>query len=367
MVEPQNRRSQSLSTGWLEMLALVFRALLWPLKTASNFLLPSGSYDGLSSIVAGKASRHFTDDLKSLCSPGDCEDVDIAFSKIGFAALRQEAAANHSLLFIYIYNPVHREARRFSRRLAGPEMLTFLCQDHIEAIGSSVQTSQGSTLCYQLGATSFPLLAILQPGSASSDGMKLLFRAEGRSLLMMPATQLMSLLTATYKQHSTQLIALETRRLEREQANELRRQQDEEYQQALVADQERERQKQEMKNIEEVRMREEEEKKRRETEQEEERLSTAKLLLRSEPVSGGARIRFVLPSGRKLDRRFFESDTVGALKAFLILHFSENNVGIKNIALSTNFPKKQYDDKDQTLVESGLSPQAVLMVQDLDA
>eukprot|EP00526_Cylindrotheca_closterium_P028649 CAMPEP_0113620502 /NCGR_PEP_ID=MMETSP0017_2-20120614/10451_1 /TAXON_ID=2856 /ORGANISM="Cylindrotheca closterium" /LENGTH=349 /DNA_ID=CAMNT_0000530175 /DNA_START=71 /DNA_END=1120 /DNA_ORIENTATION=+ /assembly_acc=CAM_ASM_000147 len=349
------------------MLALLFRALLWPFKTASNFLLPSGSYDGLSSIAAEKASRHFIDDLKSLCSPGEREVVDIAFSRTGFAALRQEAAANNSLVFIYIYNPVQREARKFSRRLVGPEMLTFVSQDHIEAIGSSVQTSQGSSLSYQLGATSFPLLAILQPGRGSSDAMKLLFRAEGRSLLMMPPAQLLSLLTATYKQHSTQLIALEARRLEREQANELRRQQDEEYQQALVADQERERQKQEMKNIEEVRIREEEEKKRKETEQEEERLNKAKLLLRSEPASGGTRIRFVLPSGRKLDRRFLESDTVGALKAFLILHFSENDVDIKNIALSTNFPKKRYDDEDQTLVESGLSPQAVLMVQDLDA
>ncbi|KAL3926904.1 MAG: hypothetical protein SGBAC_013291, partial [Bacillariaceae sp.] len=332
-----------------------------------NFLLPPGSYDGLSSIAAERASRHFIDDLKLLCSPVEREIVNVAFSKIGFAALRQDAATNSALVFIYIYNPVHREARKFTRRMAGPEMLEFLSQDHIEAIGSSVQTSQGSSLSYQLGATSFPLLALLLPGRGGSDEMKLLFRAEGRSLLVMPPAQLLSLLTATYKQHSTQLIALEARRLEREQANELRRQQDEEYSQALVADQERERQKQETKNIEQVRMREEEEKKRRETEQQEERVSKAKLLLRSEPTSGGARIRFVLPSGRKLDRRFLESDTVGALKAFLILHFTENDVDIKNIALSTNFPKKRYDDEDQTLLESGLSPQAVLMIQDLDA
>ena len=246
-------------------------------------------------------------------------------------------------------------------------MLTFLSQDHIKAIGSSIQTSQGSSLSYQLGATSLPLLAVLQPGRGSSDGMKLQFRAEGQSLLKMPPAQLLSHLTATYHQHSTQLIALETRRLEMEQANELRRQQDEEYQKALLTDQERERQKQEMKNIEEVRMREEEEKKRKESEQEEERLNRARLLFRNEPTSGGARIRFVLPSGRKIDRRFEQSETVGSLKAFLIVHFYENNVDIKNIALSTNFPKKRYDDENENLVACGLSPQAVLMVQDLDA
>jgi hypothetical protein len=63
---------------------------------------------------------------------------------------------------------------------------------------------------------------------------------------------------------------------------------------------------------------------------------------------------------------------VGALKAFLILHFAETATPdqdhvIKNISLSTNFPKKTYDDDSKTLQESDLCPQAVLMCQDLDA
>ena len=96
-------------------------------------------------------------------------------------------------------------------------------------------------------------------------------------------------------------------------------------------------------------------------------MDKAKALLNPEPTSGGTRVRFVLPSGRKLDRRFGNDETIGALKAFLILHFAEENPEVKNIALSSNFPKKTHSDDTKSLHESDLSPQAVLMVQDIDA
>jgi hypothetical protein len=41
-----------------------------------------------------------------------------------------------------------------------------------------------------------------------------------------------------------------------------------------------------------------------------------------------------------------------------------------NIGLSTSFPKKTFNDKSDeslSLQDAGLTPQAVLMVQDLDA
>ena len=135
----------------------------------------------------------------------------------------------------------------------------------------------------------------------------------------------------------------------------------------MRADQERERQRQEEREREEQRVREEEEREQAKQKAEEERLANAKALLRPAPAAGGTRIRFQLPNGKKLDRRFENDETVGALKAFLILHFAEEQPEIKNIALSTNFPKKTHDDDAKTLQESDLCPQSVLMVQDLDA
>jgi hypothetical protein len=79
---------------------------------------------------------------------------------------------------------------------------------------------------------------------------------------------------------------------------------------------------------------------------------------------------YQVQSGQKLDRRFGDDETLGELKAFLVLHFAEkgnNNSETRNIALSTSFPKKTHEEDDQTLQESNVSPQPVLMVQDLDA
>jgi FAS-associated factor 2 len=53
----------------------------------------------------------------------------------------------------------------------------------------------------------------------------------------------------------------------------------------------------------------------------------------------------------------------------LVLHFEEARVEMKNFGISTNFPKRSFGEEEDglTLVEAGLSPQAVVMVQDLDA
>jgi FAS-associated factor 2 len=82
------------------------------------------------------------------------------------------------------------------------------------------------------------------------------------------------------------------------------------------------------------------------------------------------RLRFTLPNGKKLDRRFYSTlATVGTLRAYLIVHFHECNIEMKNFGLSTNFPRRVYseDDDGLTLIDAGLSPQAVIMVQDLDS
>jgi hypothetical protein len=56
------------------------------------------------------------------------------------------------------------------------------------------------------------------------------------------------------------------------------------------------------------------------------------------------------------------------LFAYLHVHFHDRNVPMGRIGLSTSFPKQSLDEDDpRTLVEAQVAPQAVLMVQDLDA
>jgi hypothetical protein len=391
------RGSASLFQTWIDLISFVVRALLWPLRRVSDLLLPPGEFDGLSPAVTEKATQQFVNYLKALTTnPTQLVGIQVGFATTGFAALKQEATATNSILFVYLHSPLHRQADSVCRRLLlSPTMLEFLAQDNIRALGSSIHTSQGASLASQLSAASFPLVALLQPTGRAAGGnstgasgnaatnnsnndrpVKLIFKAEGPALTQMSSSQLLKLLVGTYQRHQVTIQEQEARRLEREQEAELRRQQDEEYQEGLRADQERERRRQEEQDEKDRAVREEEERERKKVQEEQNRLNRARAMIRAEPATGGTRIRFQLPTGQKLERRFENDETIGALKAYLIVHFADMNgdganakqpPAITNIGLSTNFPKRTHDDDDKTLQESDLCPQAVLMVQDLDA
>jgi len=214
-------------------------------------------------------------------------------------------------------------------------------------------------------------------GSVTPGPVKLVFKAEGPALMKLTAMQLTGLVTSTFQKHERTVLEAASKQYEREQETELRRQQDEEYQETLRQDQELEQQRTETR----LEAEQEEERKREEEEQkindEVNRLDRARSLLRDEPpkgTPGTTRIRFRLSNGKQLDRRFGENETIGSLKAFLILHFASEmsnnnnrNDCVKRVALSTNFPTRTHEDDQRTLKECDLYPQAVLMVQDLDA
>jgi FAS-associated factor 2 len=368
---------------WIGVVTLVLRILLWPLRRASQWVFPVGDLDGLSAPVTAKAAQQFVTYLRNLHSGTNAEGISLTepWVTTGFAAVQAQVAQSSSIVLVYLHSPLHRNASKYCQSvLLGNNMSNFLRQPNLICLGVSIHTAQGAQLASMLSASSFPCLALLQPknvGSTSSNSsnaaatMNLVFKAEGPVLLSLRSEQLVNYLNMTLQRHQIVLAEQEARRIQREQESELRRQQDEEYEAALLADQERERQQQEERDQERRRLEEEEAKERAKKQEEENRLGQAKALLRPAPEKGGTRIRFTLPTGAKLDRRFHNDETIKSLKAFLTLHFSEqtdDTQHIKNIGLSTSFPKKTYHElDDQTLEESGLSPQAVLMVQDLDA
>jgi FAS-associated factor 2 len=166
------------------------------------------------------------------------------------------------------------------------------------------------------------------------------------------------------------------RRLQRQEEVHLREEQDREYRQTLEEDQRRQREK-----LEEQERKEEEEKKSKEEEEQAmnekmNRLDNARDVLNrngeGEPDPGDksiatARVRLMLPSGKRVERRFRGNDTIDTMRAFLVLHFDGNGVDIENFQLNSNYPKKALVDGERTLENEGLCPQAVIMVQDLDA
>jgi FAS-associated factor 2 len=206
--------------------------------------------------------------------------------------------------------------------------------------------------------------------------MDLMLRLEGPQLFKIPPSRVITYLNTTITQHSEVLAVEEGRRLQREEDQRLREEQNREYQETLLEDQMRETERQEVVDRERRAKEEKEEAKRLARAKEENRLEDAKATIEmagGEPPAGSegvTRLRFTLPNGKKVDRRFHTADTIGVLRAFLVLHFHEQpGIEIKNFGLSTNFPRKSFGDEDReaTLEEAGLAPQAVVMVQDLDA
>ena len=132
---------------------------------------------------------------------------------------------------------------------------------------------------------------------------------------------------------------------------------------------------QKKREAEEAERREAEEAERREREEREGRLERARAVLEGEgaepPAEGdpaaSARVRLTLPNGKRVDRRFHADAPIAAVRAFLTVHFHEAGVGIDNFTLSSSYPRRAFEDPAVTLREGGLVPQAVLMVQDLDA
>ena len=165
------------------------------------------------------------------------------------------------------------------------------------------------------------------------------------------------------------------RRLQREEEQHLRQEQDREFQEPLLADQMREIERREVEERERQEQQEREDAGRAKQAKEESRLEDARSLLETagEPATGLKEgvtwLRFTLPNGKKMDRRFHSVDTIETLRAFLIVHFHEQSIEMKNFGLSTNFPRKTFKEEDDksNLEEAGLAPQAVVMVQDLDS
>jgi len=328
-------------------------------------------------------SEHYTEPLCPFRS-GGCNQI--------LSDITNRPLNSRPLLLLYLHPPLHPDGTKFMREyLCHAELLQLLNSNNSDSHGSvvcfgaSIHTADGQRMRDMLGVTSFPFMALLSiksSGLSSSNTnnvnstMELMLRLEGPQLLKIPPSQVLTYLNTTITRHAEILAMEESRRLQREEDQRLREEQNREYQETLLEDQMREAERQEAVERERRAQEEEEEAVRLERVKEENRLEDAKAMMKTtggEPPAGSknvARLRFALPNGKKIEQRFHVADTIGVLRAFLILHFHEQqDIEIKNFGLSTNFPRKTFGEEDDkvTLEQSGLAPQSVIMVQDLDA
>jgi FAS-associated factor 2 len=320
----------------------------------------------LSPAVTAKAAQQFVATLKQLPDSTDSSVAD-NWSTMGFAAARQEAVDHQRLLLLYLHSPLHRTATTAAMQLLSPEWgawWTSGASQHVCAVGYSLHTAQGAQLQSSLSVTHLPCLMVLEPtslltagSSSSSNSFHIVFRAQGADQCRAALPHLQSVLT----RHEQVVNEFHMRRLQQLQDRELRRQQDEDFQATLAADRQRERQK-----------KEEEEAQLRAEQEAAAALQAARDMIPPEPTGDekSSTVRFVLSSGTKLNRKFPASSTIANLKAFIRVHCHDNSTEMGTVGLSTNYPRKTFNeesDEKLTLDEAGLVPQAVLMVQDLDA
>jgi len=387
----------------LLVLTILLRIALYPLRRVAALLFPPGEFDGLSVPgISDRAARSFVADFRKAYflpasstgrrgsggfeggvgaesadgGPAECPfEVEGYRSTLG--SIVECPSSQSPLLLVYVHSPLHRDAGKFaSETLCNHSVARYLSEESLlRCFGASVHSADGVYVSNLLGVGSFPYVALLQVkggsgGNLDNVSMELLIKMEGPALLQLRPRQFLAYIETCVTAHRNVLAEAEARRLQREEEARLREEQDREYRETLEADRRREAARRE----EEERVAEEE-RRRAEEELETERAKSNKIedalaAVGEEPPhrpGETARIRLTLPSGRKVDRRFHKVDTVGTVRAFLIIHFHENDIPIENFSLSTSYPKKTYEDDSLSLEDGGLCPQAVLMVQDLDA
>jgi len=381
------------------LIAVLLRIGLTPLQYLIAALFPTRDTDGSSPRAADAAARAFASNFQLTYLPpappvpGGIQDngeaiVASLFSEMGYAKCVAEARRSTKLLLVYLHSPYHRDSTTFCRRvLTHPTVINYLIASNGRLMlwGGSIHTGDGLAVSTMLGVSSYPCVALLSCESTrdassstsnnSSNTMELLLKLEYGSSMSRTysSSEFLTRIGATVEAYQSILDTFTARRVAREQEAHLRREQDDEYLQALEIDRLREegvaREREEVARLEQERVAEEESIGRKKRD----RLEAAQRDLNEEPTNpaGTCRIRFTLPTGAKVDRRFYATDTIRAVESFLLLHF-ENSVKnkIENFGITTNYPKRTFDfvnDAQLTVQEAGLMPQAVIMIQDLDA
>ncbi len=128
-----------------------------------------------------------------------------------------------------------------------------------------------------------------------------------------------------------------------------------------------------MKKIQEEKKKQEELKKQKEAEEkikkEQELKDEKRKTLPPEPEEGNkeaSKIMFRYPhTEQRVERRFMKTDKIGSLYDFVCTLGTEIFEESGEFELITPFPFKIYNNKEKTLVEEGLYPNAVLQIREV--
>ncbi|RQM26085.1 hypothetical protein B5M09_002522 [Aphanomyces astaci] len=303
------------------------------------------------------------------------------FMHVPFREATTLAKTEGKFLLIYLHSEVHQDAAAFCKNsLCTDDVQSFAAaHDNVLFWAGSVLAPEGYSVSLSLGAASFPFLCMVL---STPRGLNIVDKVQGN----VPKTALVTRLGVAVQRNQQHLAAARAQELFRFDSTEaqlLREQQDEEYQQSLEADRRkveeealRQAQEEEQARQLSIRLQEEADAARRAAAERESAIKVKRSRLANGPVTKGkdtAFLRLQLHNGTKLERLFWASDTFHTVRDFVDVAFFERDIAIVRYELATNYPRKcwGWDQSHVTLQDAvrwlGLAPQALLYVQDLDS
>jgi FAS-associated factor 2 len=321
----------------------------------------TGQMQGESS---SSAARRFAAEFDKLVGT----DADVPdFFESSFEDALLSASTDRRMLAVYLHSPLHPDTDRFCREVLCSRPVLAALAD-VRVWGGSLNHVEGYLASTKLQAAGFPCLVLIATDRGRDAKIIDRLYVDDINEPNLPDRFAMRI-NAARNFRTTAVVQPPISAADQRVMDERRRvveEQDVALRQAMEDDRRREEEKRTRER------QEEEERRKREAEErkQEEELHNKRQRIRPEPDAGTgtATIRFHFPGGSKLSRRFQDSDKVGYLREVLDIYLVDQlKTPRLRYALILNYPKKTLDDFEMNLKDAGLVPQAVLMLQDLDA
>lgn len=280
------------------------------------------------------------------------------FHNTGLNEALSHAKRELKFMLIYIHHPDHPDTERLCQEtICDEEVITFI-NSNVIFWGESVRCRQGRQVARSLRAHGRPLMALV---SLLQGQMRVVYRHLG----YITKEDFLSQIVINMEQFQPALVAEQQERQQRATDQLIREEQDKAFEDSLKRDQEKMRLKEEQKRKEEEALREAERQEleeKRKVEERKSRLVEKQSSLPLEPSKDDkvTRIKIRFPDGTVKDRLFSPSDPLEALFDFVDVQ----DLVAEDFSLFSGHPKKLIEPRNCTFEEAGLSPRALINVQD---
>jgi len=291
-------------------------------------------------------ARKFIEEFDESYSPNHPQ-----FCSSSYQEAVQQAYQSSKFLVVYLHSPLHEDTPKFCRQVLCTRNVSLVLGEHAVVWAGSVWAPEAYELSTQLRVSSFPFVAVLVCPSVRE--VNVVDRIQG----YMDETPFTERLENCIRANNSALNAVRLTAARLQESNDLRAQQDREFRD--MEESTRREAERRVREATERAVREEEERnsalaaeqaEQAKRQQREVELRRKKEMLLEPPnTADAATIRFQLPLGAKLSRRFLRTSTVKELCDFLDVHFAEAGGSTTRFAVSSHFPKVELTDMTASL------------------